>query len=220
METLTEAFWDKELGMREILKARRETSNMEFEESLPAALFVTNLYDDDIDIAGHNLMGVTHPDALSHYHFRLKGTRRLNNQLVFDISVEPKRRTKSAFVGSVAVLDSAYALIDVELTPGQSFIFPPPLEGFDVTYRQQFSSFGGDYWLPVDFRAELGLKISFGFVLSFPTIGISQVSRFTDYEVNVTVPDSLFEDDDILVVDSLSVASDSLLAKDEGIAVP
>ncbi len=218
IETVTEAFWDKERGIREVLKARRETSNMEI-EALPAALFVTNLYDDDIEISGHNLMGVTHPDALSEYRFILEGTRRLNDQTVFDISVRPKRRTKSAFVGRVSVLDSAYAMIDVELTPGESFVFPPPLERFDVTYRQQFSNFGGDYWLPVDFRAELELKLSFGFLLSFPSIGIAQVSRFTDYHVNSTTPDSLFEDDDILVVDSASVASDLLLAT-EGVAVP
>jgi len=178
-----------------------------------------NLYDDDIDIAGHKLMGVTHPDALSEYHFTLLGTRRMNDRTVFDISVRPKRRTKSAFVGRVSVLDSVYALIDVELAPGESFNFPPPFERFDVTYRQQFSNFGGDYWLPVDFRAERELKLSFGLLLSFPTIRIGQVSRFTDYHINIVVPDSLFEDDEIIVVDSAAVASDSLLAK-EGVAVP
>lgn len=219
IETFTAAFWDRERGMKETLKGRRETANLEIEEALPAALFVTNLYDDDIEVGGYNLIGVTHPKALSQYRFRLEGTRSLDDQVVYDISVEPRNKLKSAFVGRVSVLDSAYALIDVELRPGEAFLFPPPIKQYTVTYRQQFSNFGRDYWLPVDFRAEIALAISFGGLLSFPPFNIDQVSRFTDYHVNVPLPDSLFEDDDLVTVDSAAVASDSLLGR-QGVAVP
>ena len=133
IETFTAAFWDRERGMKETLKGRRETANLEIEEALPAALFVTNLYDDDIEVGGYTLIGVTHPKALRHYRFRLEGTRRIDDQEVYDISVEPRNKLKSAFVGRVSVLDSAYALIDVELRPGEAFLFPTPIERYDVT---------------------------------------------------------------------------------------
>ena len=219
IETFTAAFWDRERGMKETLKGRRETANLEIEEALPAALFVTNLYDDDIEVGGYTLIGVTHPKALRHYRFRLEGTRYLDDQEVYDISVEPRNKLKSAFVGRVSVLDSAYALIDVELRPGEAFLFPTPIERYDVTYRQQFSNFGGEYWLPVDFRSEIALEINFGGLLAFPTFNIDQVSRFTDYQVNVPLPDSLYENDDLVTVDSAAVASDALLDQ-EGVAVP
>ena len=141
IETFTEAFWDRDKGMKETLKGRRETANLDIEEALPAALFVTNLYDDDIEVGGYTLIGVTHPSALRHYDFKLEGTRSLDGKIVYDISVAPRNKLKSAFIGRVAVLDSAYALLDVELRPGEAFLFPPPIDRYDVTYRQQFSKF-------------------------------------------------------------------------------
>lgn len=219
IETVTEAFWDHEQGMKETLLARRETSNLNIEESFPAAFFVTNLYDDDVEVGGFTLMGVTHPKALSHYDFTLAGTRYLDDRLVYDIDARPRNRLTSAFVGRVSVLDEAYALLEVELRPGEAFRFPPPVDRYAVTYRQQFSNFGGAFWLPVDFRSEMESAIRFGALLAFPTFRISQVSRFSGYEVNVALPDSLFERDDYLAVDSAAVAAGALL-KEEGVAVP
>lgn len=219
IETFTDTFWDRERGMKETLKARRETANLELPDALPAALFVTNLYDDDVEVGGYELIGVAHPDALRHYDFRLEGTRRLDDQTVYDISVRPKNKLQSAFVGQVAVLDSAFALLEVALRPGAAFIFPPPIERYDVTYRQQFSNFGGDFWLPVDFRADLAIRFKLGALLAFPTFQIDQVSRFTDYAVNTPLPDSLYAQDDYLTVDSVAVASGSRLAQ-PGSAVP
>ncbi len=219
IETFTETFWDRERGMKERLKARRETSNINVEQALPAALFVNNLYDDDVEVGGYTLMGVTHPKALSHYRFRLLGTRRLDDRAVYDIAVEPRNRLESAFAGRVAVLDSAYALLEVELRPGEAFRFPPPIERYDVTYRQQFSNFGRAFWLPVDFRADIALKFNLAGLLTFPTIHVDQVSRFTDYAVNVPLPDSLYRQDTYLTVDSAAVQTDSLLAG-AGVVVP
>lgn len=219
IESLTETYWDKERGLREVVKSQRQTSNMMFDEFLPATLFVTNLYDDDIEIAGYDMIGVTHPKALRHYRFRLEGFRSIDGKTVYDISVKPKNRFKSAFEGRVAVLDEEYALLEVELRPSEAFLFPPPIDTYDVTYRQQFSNFGGEFWLPVDFRSETDLKVKFPGLLSFPTFVVKQVSRLTNYDVNVAVPDSLYEETDLLAVDSVAVAADTLLNR-EGVAVP
>jgi hypothetical protein len=218
-ETVTEAHWDARRGMREVLLARRSTSNIDFADQLPAALFVANLYDDDLEIAGHRLMGVSHPDALDHYRFALDSTRTMDGRRVFDISVEPKNARKSAFVGRVSVLDDEFGLVDVELRPSDAFLFPPPIQHFAVTYRQQFSRFDGDFWLPVDFRAEMDLKVGLGRVLNLPVIRIGQVSRFADYQINTGVADSLFEAEDYLSTDSVAVADGGALER-AGLAVP
>ncbi len=153
MESFTDTYWSKAEGMREVVKARRQTSNVTIDEYLPAAQFVANLYDDNLDIAGYNFMGVTHPDALDHYRFELMDYRQMDDRLVYDIRVTPRNKLKTAFVGRVAVLDEEYALLEVSLKPGNAFLFPPPIEGLEVNYEQQFSNFGGDFWLPVDFRS-------------------------------------------------------------------
>ncbi|MEM8485218.1 MAG: DUF5686 family protein [Bacteroidota bacterium] len=219
IESFTDTYWNPQEGTREVVKARRQTSNLDIGDVLPAAQFVANLYDDNIDIAGYNFMGVTHPDALDHYTFELLGYRRIDDEVVYDIGVSPRNRLKTGFVGKLAVLDGVYALLEVELEPGDAFLFPPPIQDFDVTYSQQFSSFGGSAWLPVDFRSEMAAEIGLNRLLSFPTFYIEQVSRISNYDVNAIVPDTLFEPGASVVVDSVSIAEDTLL-DEEGIAVP
>lgn len=207
IETQTQAFWDTQRGSREVLTARRQTANLNIDEALPAALFVTNLYSDNVEVGGHELIGVTHPDALDHYRFRLDSTRAIDGRRVYDIHVEPKNKLTSAFRGRVSVLDEAYALLEVNLQPGEAFLFPPPLRSFDVRYTQQFSNFGGQFWLPVDFRARMNLDIKFSALLSFPTLHIKQVSRLSGYETNVPLPDSLYQAEKMVTVDTAAVQS-------------
>lgn len=219
MESFTDTYWSKAEGMREVVKARRQTSNVTIDEYLPAAQFVANLYDDNLDIAGYNFMGVTHPDALDHYRFELMDYRQMDDRLVYDIRVTPRNKLKTAFVGRVAVLDEEYALLEVSLKPGEAFLFPPPIEGLEVNYEQQFSNFGGDFWLPVDFRSQMQLKVGFNRLLSFPTFFIDQVSKISNYEINRVAPDTLFAKGQTVVVDSVSVKEEKVL-EERGVAVP
>ncbi len=217
VESLSDGFWDQKKGWREVIKDKRETENLDFEIALPAAAGV-NLYDDETELAGHLMIGVTHPDALDHYDFVLTGRRKMDDRIIYDIDVKPKHSLKTAFNGRVAVLDSVYALVEVELTPNRTFLFPPPVREFTIAMRQQFSNFGGDYYLPVGYQSDLNVEI--GMIgLQFPPIKRQRVSRLTGYEVNVALPDSLYEQGRMVVVDSARVAQDSLLVQ-TGLAVP
>ena len=217
VESLSDGFWDGKKGWREVVKDKRETKNWDYEFALPAAAGV-NLYDDETKIGGHLMIGVTHPDALNHYDFVLTGRRKMDEHIIYDIDVKPKHSLKTAFNGRVAVLDSVYALVEVELTPNRAFLFPPPIREFTIALRQQFSNFGGDYYLPVGYQSDVNIEI--GMIgLQFPPIKGQRVSRLTGYEVNVVLPDSLYEQDRIVVVDSARVEQDSLLAR-TALAVP
>lgn len=220
LESVSDAYWDRERGMREEIIGTRKTAGADMGGDLiPAAGTVANLYDDDISVAGHRLIGVTHPDALSHYRFSLEGTRRIDDTEVYDIAVEPRTRLTSGFRGRVSVHGDEYALLEAELQPGDAFLFPYPIRSLAVTYRQQFSSFGGQYWLPVDFRFEGSLQVSVSRLLRFPAMILAQVSRFTDYQINAELPEDLFEEVEYMRVDSAAVAADSVLHQ-EGLAVP
>ena len=184
-------FGMKKKGWREVVKDKRETKNWDYEFALPAAAGV-NLYDDETKIGGHLMIGVTHPDALKHYDFVLTGRRKMDEHVIYDIDVKPKHSLKTAFNGRVAVLDSVYALVEVELTPNRAFLFPPPIREFTIALRQQFSNFGGDYYLPVGYQSDMNIEI--GMIgLQFPPIKRQRVSRLTGYEVNVALPDSLYQ---------------------------
>ncbi|MFT5144547.1 MAG: hypothetical protein ACI80V_003274 [Rhodothermales bacterium] len=218
-EGLSEFMWDRERGSREVVTASRQTANLDFGEFMPAALFIENLYDDNIDVAGHNVMGVTHPEAIDNYDFRLESTTRQEDRDVFTISVRTWGKLSTGFEGVITVADEVFSLLTVELRPNDSFIFPPPIQFFDVTFKQQYLPYGDDQWLPADFRSEMDLKVGFQALLTFPVIRIRQSSRLSDYEINVDLPDSVFASERQISVDSVSVAADTLLDK-SGVVVP
>jgi len=218
-ESAAMAWWDKNHGIREEIKGTRNTGNLPFLEALPAALTMLNLYDDDIQISGHTLIGVTHPNALDRYVFTLEGTRRVDDALVYDIAVKPRYSQTSAFVGSVSVMDGEFALIEAKLRPGPAFLFPYPVRKYEVIYLQQFSNYGGEVWLPLDLRSNSVLELSLGALLSLPPVFIDMVSRFTDYQLNIELPDSLFENDYTLQIDSSAVVSGESFRRD-GAIVP
>ncbi|MCB0302911.1 MAG: carboxypeptidase-like regulatory domain-containing protein, partial [Calditrichaeota bacterium] len=74
-ESVSEAFWDREKGSREVIKSKRQTENLSSENNFAAASYIANFYDDDIEIQGFRVIGPTHPDALKHYDFKLVGRR-------------------------------------------------------------------------------------------------------------------------------------------------
>jgi hypothetical protein len=192
-ETQTQAFWDRDRGTREVVMSRRQTENLGMlDEALPAASSVLNLYRDNVTVTGAKLTGVTHPDALDRYRFTLDTTRARDGQTVYEILVEPQNRLASAFVGRVSVLDSAYAMIEADLRPAQSHRLPRMVESQSIRLKQQFSNFGGPYWLPVDFRAERQFKLALSAFLSIPRITLDQAARLSGYEINGPLPDSLY----------------------------
>ncbi|MEE9169431.1 MAG: DUF5686 family protein, partial [bacterium] len=212
-ESISEAFWDRKKGSREVIKSKRQTSNLSQEENFAGASYVSNFYDDDIEIQGFKLIGPTHPKALRYYKFKLEGQRVLDDKIVYDISVTPSTKLQPTFVGRVSVLDEEYALLEVDLKPGEMILYPQPIKEWNLAYQQQFSNFGRDFWLPVDVRINGSIKIGFP-GLSFPTIKYHQTSKLTNYEVNIVLPDSLYDEKRLLLVDSTTVKqnSDSVFA--------
>lgn len=216
-ESISIAYWDKEKGSREILKSKRQTANIDEASNFAGVSYLPNFYDDNLDIAGFNVVGVTHPNALSYYDFSLEDIQALDGQVVYELSVRSKRKLQPLFEGTIFVLGEEYALLEVDLKPNSVVVFPPPVQDFNLSYAQQFSNFGGDYWLPVDVRIE-GL-VEVGIVgLRFPPIGFKQVAKLNDYEVNIDLPDTLFSSDNTMSVDSTTINSgDSLFVNEVGL---
>jgi hypothetical protein len=211
-ESASEVFWDKQQGHREVQKSKRQTANIEAADNLAGVSYLPNFYDDNIDIAGFSVVGITHPDALDYYKFELIDQTSLDDRTVYEIKVIPNRKLQPLFKGTAFVLDEAYALLEVDLKPNEVIDFPRPVQSFNASYEQQFNNFGQDFWLPVDVRIGGDVKISM-VGLDFPTIKFNQTSRITNYKINTPLPDSLYKKDDVFSVDSTTVDSDSLITK-------
>jgi hypothetical protein len=217
-ESLSETFWDKAKGSREVIKSKRQTNNLADNQNFAVASFIPNFYDDDIDIVGFKAIGPTHPDALDYYRFRLVNERKLDDKTVYDIKVIPDSKLQPMFHGMLSVLDEEFAVLNVDLIPSESIRFPYFIQELNLHYKQQFNNFASDYWLPVDYRVEGNIKAGMT-GLQFPKIIYKRITALTDYEVNIDLPDSLYEEEKVLSLDSLSLENDTLLATTT-IAVP
>lgn len=212
-ESLSELYWDREKGVREILKSKRQTANMDEASNFAGVSYTPNFYDDNLDITGFNMVGITHPEALDYYHFTLLDYNSIDDAIVYEIEVRPKRELQPLFTGTIQVLDEAFALLSVRLKPNEVVVFPPPIQEFNIFYEQQYSNFGGEFWLPVDFRLDGEIEIGLP-GLQFPPIGFKQISKLSDYVVNQWVPDQVFLLENTFTVDSTSIqSSDSLFVR-------
>lgn len=191
-------FWDREKGHREIQIFRNQTSNISEDQNFAGVNYQPNFYDDNIDIAGYKMVGITHPDALKFYHFKLLDIQQMDGKPVYKIEVKPRRERQPTFRGHAWVLGRDYALIEVDLQPNDVVNFPPPVQEFNLSYQQQYSNYGGEFWLPVDMHVEGTVRV--GMVgLRFPPFIFSQSSRISDYEVNTVLPDSIYKQEEVFI---------------------
>lgn len=205
-ESVNDVYWDREKGYREILKTYEKTSNLD-DTIIPIGVNdLPNFYDDNIEILSYNVVGVTHPDALDYYEFKLLDYESIDDQLIYKIEVSPRRKLQPTFEGIIYVLDREFALLEVNLRPGKVIVFPPPVQEVSFTYSQQYSDYGGDFWLPVDSRVNGSIKVGLP-GLQFPTIKVDQLARVSEYEVNTIIPTAVLEEEDIVTIDSLSIAN-------------
>jgi hypothetical protein len=213
-ESISDAFWDREKGPREVIKSKRQSNNLSENQNFAFASYIPNFYDDDIQIIGYEVIGPTHPDAFDYYDFKLDEISHLDNKTVFLIRVIPISKLQPTFVGKLSVLDSAFALLDIQLKPNKTILFPPPIDSLKLSYQQQFRNFGTEYWLPVDYRVKGIVKIGFT-GLEFPGIIYKRITALTEYEVNIELPDSLYREEKFLSIDSLAIEQDTVFASSE-----
>lgn len=204
-ESISNVFWHKELGSREIITSQRETKNMKMASNFAFSYNIENFYDDEINIMGFKIVGPTHPEAFDFYDFKLKKLTSFGTDTAFVISVIPSAILEPTFVGEIVVLDKAYALIAVDLKPNpEKIFFPMPIREWDIHYTQQFRNFGKEFYLPVDIHAKGRIKVSFP-GLDFPYIRYVRSAKMNAYKVNITLPDSLYKEEKVVRVDSASV---------------
>jgi hypothetical protein len=191
VEGLADVAWNQKAGWKAYVKSFRRSSNrfvgdnlddLRTLDRLGSDVLTLNMYDDNIRIGGHWLMGVTHPDALKAYRFQMLGQRLIDNRIVYDIGVTPKSKLLTGFVGRISVVDKAYAMMEADLQSSPAVLFPPPLQDFSMAMMQQFAAFGDGFWLPVGLQAHATLKA--GIIgLMFPRMKINLTAQLSDYRV-------------------------------------
>ena len=210
--SITESFsrgsWRQGDTLRETITQRRQTANVGAGFNFASVGRILNFNDDEIRFAGYTFVGPTALDALDYYDYKLLRTRTLHGNELYEIRMIPRTRTVPLFEGTLMIDGTSYALAGVDVLPNEAFLIPFVKEK-SLRYRQQFTLFDNDFWLPTDIRIDASVVVGIvGF--SIPRIGFSQTSVITDYSINTPIPDSIFQKPH-LTIDSAASRPDSAL---------
>jgi len=192
LETLSEVYWDKEKGFKEVIKSKKESAEIQLPE-VGLDVFL-NFYDEEIEVIGFKFINIVHPDALKYYDFKLLSEREVGDKFIYEISVEPKNQLQPLGKGKITVQTPDYVLLDVDLKPAGGFRLPPEVRNFKFNAKQQFSNFGKDYWLPVSLLEESEVKEA-NLLVSYSKLTRKTLFEIRNYKVNIPIPDSLYESD-------------------------
>jgi len=205
-EAVFDRFYSKDSGIRNVIRSKRETSD--FHEQLGLKIVPQDFSSDAVEINGLSFFGPTHPDALEHYTFTFAGRRIWNQLPLYDIYVAPKTNQEATFVGRIAVMDSIFALVEIDLKPASHVTFSPETHDWSISYRQQFAKVDS-FWLPVDIDLQGWIHVEPNGQRIRPAV-VAQTGRMVDYQVNQTVPTAPFASEDQIQIDSISVIRDDL----------
>jgi len=168
-ESQVTSYWEQPDRYKEIITARKQSSNLPPEGNLVAVGEILNFNKNRIDFGDYEVVTPTAIDALDHYNYYLLDTIEVDGRLVFRLEIEPKSQIDPLFVGFIHIADSTYDVVavDVGFNEGVDFPFISNLR-----YRQDFAKLSDKYWMPV--------KIVFSgyFKLSIPIPGIPSELSF------------------------------------------
>jgi hypothetical protein len=205
-ESFTNGYWQRGDTLREIVRQKRQTSNIETAQNFASVGRILNFNDDRIRFVGYSFVGPTAEDAFEYYNYVLLHTHRTGAHDVFQIAVIPRTKSRPLFKGTVSIAGDSYALMGVDVEPNEAFVVPL-VKDRQLRYKQEFSLYDQEFWLPADIRIEGAFTVSaLGFKL--PRIGIEQTSVITNYQINLPLPDTIFQKSR-LTVDSSATKYDS-----------
>ncbi|MDZ7683510.1 MAG: hypothetical protein U5J63_17815 [Fodinibius sp.] len=185
------------------LKSKRQTANIEAADNVAGVSYLPNFYDDNIEIAGFELVGVTHPDALSYYDFKLANKTSIDGQTVFKIEVITRsanysRSSKALFTSST----KPTPCFGSTSLPATSSVSPDPSNPSTSPTNSNSTTMGRSSGcrpmsaLPATSKSPWSASTSHN--------KIQAASRITNYQVNAPLPDSLYDNENTFSVDSTS----------------
>lgn len=186
IENESKSYFKKPNNYKDEILARKQSANTPSSVNvLTGGRIIQNFYTDDIQFFNRPLPSPISDDAIDYYDFFIEDTLAMDNRNVFQIHIEPIKRTNPGFIGKIFIADNSFSLVKLDLNlndaanPGKIFS--------KINILQQYSDYEKNISMPVDYRIFadgnfLGL-LKFGFELN---------SVFFDYEINVPVSDDLF----------------------------
>lgn len=180
--------WEYPHKYKEIVVARRHSSNLQGAEVLTAVGELTNFNENRLDFGEFSVVSPTAKDALDYYNYYLLDTVYIDNQMVFRLEIEPKSETDPLFAGTIDIVDSTFAVVGVDLGFNEAFDIPYVV---NPRYSEHYAQFEGEYWMPIEIRFFGIAKISLPGV---PIMSFDYVVALHNFTFNTTHPKGTFDE--------------------------
>jgi hypothetical protein len=195
-ETQLTCFWEQPDKYKEIITARKQSSNLPAEGNLVGVGEILNFNRNRIDFGRYSIVSPTAKDALDHYDYYLKDSVYVDNRRIYRLEIEPKRETDPLFVGNISIVDSTYDVVEVDVGFNKA-IDIPFLDS--LRYRQHFAQLEKEYWMPIEIALSAEVNIKFPGIP--PKLSFEHRASLYDYSFDKGTPKGTFGEYDMEVAE-------------------
>ena len=182
------SYWEYPHKYKEVVTARKHSSNLQGAEVFTAVGELTNFNQNRLDFFEYSVVSPTAKDALSHYNYYLLDTIYMDGQQVFRLEIEPKSNTDPLFFGTIDIADSSYAVVGVDVGFNEAFDIPYVI---DMRYNEHYAQFEDEYWMPIEIRFCGLAKIP---IPGIPTMSFDYVAALHNFTFNTVHPEGTFDE--------------------------
>lgn len=186
IENESKGYFKKPNQYKDEIVARKQSANTPSSVNiLTGGRIIQNFYTDDIQFLGRPLPSPISDDAIEYYDYLIEDTLALDKQNVFQIHVEPLKKSDPGFVGKLFIADNIYSLVKLDVNLNNA---ANPGKIFDrINIIQQFAPFDSNIFMPIDYRV-----FAEGNLLGIAKFGFEFNTIFYDYKINEPISDDIF----------------------------
>jgi len=186
IENESKGYFKKPNNYKDEIIARKQSANTPSSVNiLTGGRIIQNFYTDDIQFFNRPLPSPISDDAIDYYDYLIEDTLAMDNKNVFQIHVEPLRKTDPGFVGKIFITDDQFSLVKIDVALNDA---ANPGRILDrVKIFQQYTPYENNIYMPVDYRI-----FADGNFLGIFKFGFELNTIFYDYKINQQIDDDYF----------------------------
>ncbi len=186
IENESRGYFKKPNQYKDEIIARKQSANTPSSvNTLTGGRIIQNFYTDDIQFLNRPLPSPISDDAIDYYDYFIEDTLAFDNKNVFQIHVEPLKKSDPGFVGKIFVADGIYSLVKIDVLLNNAANFGRIFDRIQII--QQFNPFEKDIYMPIDYRV-----FAEGNFLGIAKFGFELNTIFYDYKINEPINDDFF----------------------------
>ena len=189
-ETQTSSFWEHPDRYKEIILARRESSNLNADRNLVTVGEIRNFAKDQIQIGRYEVVSPIGSNALSSYNYYLLDSVEMDGHRVFELEVEPKSQELPLFDGKIRIIDSTFDVVAVDLGFNNGFHLRFVQ---NPRYTQRFAQFENQYWMPVEIRFTGTLKFAIPIPHVPSELSFAHIASLYGFAFDTPLPKGTFD---------------------------